>query len=265
MSFSRSRPSKDFLVGCFLVGLVIAFGAAGCQANQCERGQIRCNGNVAEYCGEPGTDDHDLVWNGRDCGQGFCQPIRGSWDSYPICSLGEGPDPRCAGADGLQFCDGNTVVVCHLGYVVTRTDCTTGNITGDALSSDFATNGHCVSSETWASCALDAAPSPLCTSLPPGRHGTVCDGNDVLECGHGYALRVSWHCESTQTCVLDTEAFCSATATPDRNCLQSDPLSFVCKDGNIADCHYGYVQAEKVCPSGTTCQLDHGTPYCESR
>lgn len=264
MGLSLSCSAKNSLTGCLWLGLVVALGAAGCQANECERGQIRCNGNVAEYCGEPGTDDHYLVWNGRDCGEGFCHPIRAPDDSYPVCSLGEGPDPRCAGADGLRFCDGNTVVLCHLGYVVTTTDCSTGNITGNTLLSDFARNGHCVSSGTWASCALDAAPSPLCASLPSQGDGTVCDGNNVLECGHGYALRVSWRCESTQTCVWDTEAFCSATATPDRNCLQSDPISFVCKDGKIAHCHYGYVQAEEVCRSPRTCKEELGGPSCQS-
>ena len=264
----KHMASMDAVCSVVLMVLLTG-GAAGC-GDQCTAGQTRCNGNTAQFCEEEDSDDPTLIWYSQDCGEAFCRPISDPNDgSHALCAQAAEPDPRCAGADNLEFCEGDVVVGCLYGYVVYRANCTTGVISGKDYMNWSVSPGFCISDRDWARCLPEPTPNPLCAAAP---YGEVCDGSQVVGCAHGYLTGFS-QCPTGGTCVPtpagnqlpgDTaNAFCSLAQSADPWCPPDMEYYDFCRDGGILACSYGWlVRQVEQCPVNTTCVVMDGVPSC---
>jgi hypothetical protein len=106
------------------------------------------------HCATPGPDT------------GYALP-----EPRAFCALSSEPLPACIGRGSV--CDGNVDVVCADGFPARREDCAASQrVCAQVL--DIATF-----------CAVAATPDPRCVAGAEW----VCDGDTMLSCMSGYALR----------------------------------------------------------------------------
>jgi hypothetical protein len=262
-TFHYPRSGKRRVICSVLVALAIA--SNGCNFDECPRDAVRCNGKLAQECVPRGSDDPTLAWYTTDCGDGYCHLSTSSdpGDRDPFCAQTVEPDPNCAakaGATDFLYCNGNEVIACHQGYVESTFDCSTGQTWGDAVrtGSPRTAWGYCVTMSTSVSCAVEPMPDPLCSNVPADTG--VCDGNRLLICTDGYVVE-AYPCPSTGTCVPNEHrAFCAMTSTPEAACPLDATGYYICKDGLVSQCEYGYVvYQQKPCPTGWTCSAAEQT------
>ena len=253
------------MASCGFLMAILSVGVARCRGDQCTGGQTRCNGNVTEYCGEAGSDDPTLVWNGYDCGARFCQPIMDpDISAYPLCTLTKQPDPRCASADQLEFCDGDVVVGCRNGYVLFTANCTTGATVGrEYIANWFVKAGtYCSSSGTWAQCTPEPTPNPLCPAAPAS--AWVCDGSRTLECVQGYAAAIT-SCPNGACFLGAGRTYCSLAQAADPVCSPDQEYFDFCRGGVIEHCLYGWIVSQETCGTNYTCGRESGSVTCVSK
>jgi hypothetical protein len=209
---------------------------------------VRCENNRAEVCQSQETGDGSIyVWSRTDCGEGSCQLSREA-QPFPFCTIGKQPDARCALASESSLCEGNVLLGCHDGFLVSSTDCSGGPseiISGPAAG----TPAFCVTAHGSAFCAAEEQPNPLCAK--DDGYGRACDGNDMLQCLDGYLMDRST-CPAPGTCATSVIVFCALAPAADCNPVQ-DGGSF-CRDGAVEECYYGWITSERACDPGTTCQ-----------
>lgn len=245
-------------------GLLLS--GAGC-GDECAEGEVRCRDNGAEYCGRRASDSHEpFVWKRIECGAGSCQLSTDAQRPEPFCTLKKEPDVRCSGT--TDACDGNDLLHCRQGFLVSSTDCVTRIITSaDApASTSGLPPGVCVSVDQWAACALAPEPDPRCQ--PSTGWTRVCGDNEQLTCDHGYVLGVV-ACPGTGSCVPDPEggdyAFCATTKAPDPRCPSAGYENTFCADGVVRYCRLGWPTYEQPCDQGTCAQVAAGqNGYCTS-
>ncbi len=107
---------------CQFVLTFVAMGVSlGC-ADECEYGQVQCDGNIARTCIVP---ESHAEWNSKDCGTNTCVVAKQGGSSIAFCALGAAPDSRCSEPD-FANCAGSTLVECTAGYATATRTCADG-------------------------------------------------------------------------------------------------------------------------------------------
>jgi hypothetical protein len=115
ISAPTMTPMHTFVF--YRLGFVAALGLfAGCrEGDECAAGQVRCNGNSAEYCDLSSSDSGTLRWITSNCGDVVCTLSTDSDSPHPFCATTANPDPRCEAKGEFEFCEANQVMGCHHG------------------------------------------------------------------------------------------------------------------------------------------------------
>ena len=259
ISVPTVTPTHTFVLG--LLGFVAALGLfAGCRdSDECAAGQVRCNGNSAEYCDLPSSDSGTLRWITSDCGDGVCKLSNDSDSPHPFCATTANPDPRCEAKGEFEFCEGNQVMGCHQGYIEHTVNCTTGDSFGPPYRMSPSTTGFCVSQDGAALCAASTEPDPACpkdtvataTSAPMR---IVCSGEKRLNCFYGW-VAFAESCPMGGTCVPHEYPFCALTKTSEPECPIDAAEASFCRNGVTEHCRYGWITWEDRCEAGTKCTM----------
>jgi len=254
-----------------MVGL--AWLPTACGGDECQRGEVRCSENAAQYCDYREESDQ-LIWFSESCGAAFCKLSNDPASPKPFCAKSAEPDPRCAASVYFEYCEGNQVIGCHQGYVEHTVDCTTGEIFGPGYWMGPPANA-CVAQDNAALCVLSSEPNPACPTdtiataeFPPYR--SVCDGDKALMCFYEYVALVQATCPAGGTCVTEEySSFCALTSAPDPECPASTndyamQPSF-CRNGVTEYCNAGWIIRQDTCTSGTQCvDTPHGYSICQA-
>ena len=105
------------------LALSASLALAACNDHECEPGQGECSGGVAKNCeeGETGLGQVER-WDEQHCrGADYC---RMDENGRAFCTAEPGRNQACV--EG-EVCDGNVLLTCHAGYVVSSTLCATCN------------------------------------------------------------------------------------------------------------------------------------------
>lgn len=183
----RVTLRRAFSVAIGLVAL------SACARQECELGESRCRGAVAQVCTTTatGTATNSTEWADTSCGDAtLCHDDeRGAF-----CTVRAQPDARCPDGDQVAVCDDETALTCRNGYLVRQTLC--------------------------AACAVDERGEVRC----PGARTSLCNVDDdcaaALECtlegGTRPVTRTQCHarcsCESGETCAECEPVFSVAGA-----------------------------------------------------
>lgn len=125
---SRSKLSWFGIRQELVTRLVIASSAAAahaCMIDSCTYPDVRCEDGYAMTC-------YEGAWERMSCAGGTCKIFTtetqgvGPYRPYSraVCTEDDAPDTRCP-APGQSFCDGNDIVECDNGYIVSRISCMT--------------------------------------------------------------------------------------------------------------------------------------------
>lgn len=199
-SQGETRCDGNRILGCptdYITSRKFSVPAGDCGTAQCIN--TRLSGVRSVACSTSGALDDRCA--GKDgptcvnattflaCEQGYssreatCACIATSFTARAFCALAPMPDPKCS---GRSTCDGNAILECLDGYVVTRTPCE-----GDAplcvRQSNGAKDGFCAKEETCTgedgtTCSADKARAEGCVSghvvsskCANGKHCSVYD------------------------------------------------------------------------------------------
>jgi len=113
----------------FALTLMAPILISSCGGDECDHGEVQCDGNVARNCvfAEP-----RLVWQSNDCGNKSCVVIsqNATRSASAFCALSASPDPRCSEPD-VPNCASEGLLECKAGYAISTQACTSGCLTLD--------------------------------------------------------------------------------------------------------------------------------------
>lgn len=158
-------------------------------SDECDYSDSYCDGTVLHTCGTENNMFRTSTWNVEDCAAMGRVCVSGYDDSWGhtrwFCAQSANKDPRCDEPGPGWRCDGNNLLGCSAGYLVTEGPC-------DPKVCAPLLNG------TGASDCLD--PESPCFDPEIG-HAWTCDGNDAYLCKD---RKVSMH-EHCPGCTLNEE------------------------------------------------------------
>jgi hypothetical protein len=172
----RLRVTVALAVGVFMLA------ASGCQADECEGGQMRCAGAAAAERCEDDCSDLGCHYRWMPAEQCNSSQICIQPAEQAFCAASADKDPRCAGGSTSFYCDGDTIVTCWDGYRIDSAPCgkslgyTGLTSTGTRCVSDVQQGAACVPS--------DAVLNPQCGDAD-ARH---CEGDALVRCIAGYEV-----------------------------------------------------------------------------
>lgn len=107
---------------CRFVLTMIGAGVPLACGDECDYGEVRCDGNVARTC--VASDSH-TEWSTKDCGANTCVVAKQGESALALCALAAAPDARCSEAD-VPNCADSTLVDCTAGYATAARTCAQG-------------------------------------------------------------------------------------------------------------------------------------------
>ncbi|HUJ60606.1 MAG TPA: hypothetical protein VLX92_19025 [Kofleriaceae bacterium] len=166
---------------------VSAVGMLGACIDVCQRGDARCDGNVARNC-ELGDGAH---WTAQACDTS-CVVIDGHGAT---CTLSPTPDPTCTASDMSTACIDDTAVTWTACYRTSETPCSAACIAP--------TSGACAGFDAF--CAESSEPDPLCADV----FAACADSATLVQCSCGFRTVTTPCPSSTPSCTkLEDNAEC---------------------------------------------------------
>jgi hypothetical protein len=216
------------------------FLVSACSSSaDCDKeGEAHCEGSVIRVCERQRNKlEEYLAWSSKEfCGSpSLCVAPEGD----PFCVLSSTPAESCK--DHEQACDGDAILACRAGFVVSRRDCTPAET--------------CVQMQTLASC--QPKPDPACKS----REIDPCMGDEAVYCNGGLLIKRM----ACPACRLVRSAVSDASTETTLACGQA--MNEACNSDG--DCTMGLSCIAQTCTLACTvqpgvsdfCQAVLGDPY----
>jgi hypothetical protein len=172
-----------------LVLALLAPLAAACSDDECEMARDKCEGNVAFVCQRLYSDRYSpLAWQKRACGERTCVVARDGEGRFALCAVSAQPEPRCGAREQATACDGQEVLGCSRGFVLSRERC------AGAMVCALPTAGV-------AFCAQSATMDPRCGTA---NGFATCGPGGYLVCREGFVVKEGM-CPEGQRCAPGPE------------------------------------------------------------